>query len=71
MKYEVEMTVIVQVEPPEGIEISSDRAIELAMTSVTQFHEVDCGPTGKIKWAKVYAEVCDQDCEATLTETNE
>jgi hypothetical protein len=63
MSKTVQMTVTVTVEPPEGIEITKDRAIELAMSAVTQFHEVDCGPPGRIKWAKVYAEVSDNDCE--------
>ena len=49
--------------PPEARDTSDKMAIELAMTAVSQLHEVDCGPVGKIVWAKVYSEVSDDECE--------
>jgi hypothetical protein len=63
----IEMLVTVTVTPPEGIKLTDERAIELAMSSVTQFHEVECGrkqteTSNTIAWAKVHAEVSDSDC---------
>lgn len=64
----IRMEVTVTVEPPRGHEISNEEAISLAMSSVTQSHQVECGRDrgpdhDLIAWAKVYAEVSDVDCE--------
>ena len=43
----------VRVEVPVGVEVDSDRAVKLAMSAVTQFHEVDCGDSvGHIRWGR-------------------
>lgn len=64
----VKMQVTVTVTPPKGQELSDERAVGLAMSAVTQSHEVECGrdigPTfNRTAWANVYAEVSDVDCE--------
>jgi hypothetical protein len=64
----VTMQVTVTVEQPQGQELSDERATELAMSAVAQFHEVefgrDSGPGyNRISWAKIYAEVSEEDCE--------
>ncbi len=64
-KREVTMTVYVTVEfPDKAHDTSKERAVELAMSAVTQYHQVDCGPVGRIVWADVYAEVSDDNCVA-------
>jgi hypothetical protein len=64
----VKMEVTVTLTPPLGHDLSDDRAIELAMSAVTQSIEVDCGRDigatfNRIAWAKVHADVSDRDCE--------
>lgn len=64
----VKMEVTVTVIPPKGQDLSDELAVELAMSAVTQSHEVECGRDigpnyNRIAWAKVYAEVLDDDCE--------
>jgi hypothetical protein len=64
----VRMEVTVTVEPPKGQTLTDEKAIELAMSSVNQSHQVECGRDvgphhNLIAWAKVYAEVSDHDCE--------
>ncbi len=64
----VTMQVTVTVEQPQGQELSDERATELATTAVAQFHEVefgrDSGPGyNRISWARIYAEVSEEDCE--------
>lgn len=69
MSKTVEMMVTVTVEPPEGETLSDEKAIELAMSSVTQNHEVafgrECVPGryNRMTWAKGYAEVSEDDCK--------
>ena len=64
----VTMQVTVTVEQPQGQELSDARATELAMSAVSQFHEVEFGRESgpgysRISWAKIYAEVLEEDCE--------
>ena len=61
---EVTLTVAVTVKFPDGApDTSADMAKAMAMSAVTPFHEVDCGEVGRVRWAKVYAEVSDDECE--------
>jgi hypothetical protein len=67
MKKIVEKTVRMEVLatvtfPPGAPDTSDDMAIQMAMSAVTQSHEVDCGLQDKVLWAKVYAEISDDDC---------
>jgi len=64
----VKMEVTVTVTPPKGQTLNTQQAIELAMSAVTQRHEVACGRDigenyDRTAWAEIYAEVSDSDCE--------
>jgi hypothetical protein len=60
----VRMTVTAKVTfPSEAPDTSDDMAIDMAMSAVTQFHEVDCGVVERVLWAEVFADVSDDDCE--------
>lgn len=59
----VKMEVTATVEPPEGVVLSEEEAIELAMGAVTQFQEIQCGRDVHPIFAKVHAEVSEDDCE--------
>jgi len=62
--WSIDVVAHVRVEVPVGVEVNSDRAVELAMSAVTQFHEVDCGDSvGRIRWAGIHADVEDSECE--------
>ena len=68
MKVTVEMTVTVTVEPPAGQSPDDEAIKDMAMSAVSQFHEVECGRgvgphENAIAWAKVYAEVTEEECE--------
>jgi len=61
--WSIDVLAHVRVEVPVGVQVTADRAVELAMSAVTQFHEVDCGDSvGPIRWAGIHAEVEDNEC---------
>ena len=61
--WSIDVLAHVRVEVPVGVEVNWDRAVELAMSAVTQFHEVDCGDSvGHIRWAGIHADVEDNEC---------
>ena len=70
--WSIDVVAHVRVEVPVGVEVNSDRAVELAMSAVKQFHWVDCGDSntlaplcdvGRIRWAEIHADVEDSECE--------
>lgn len=61
----VEFPVSVTIDWPEGIPYSDADAIDVAQCVVSQTCERDVGATGKIVWAKCYAEINGDDAEVT------
>ena len=60
----VQMTVTATVEfPDDAPDTSDEMAMQLAMSAVTQFHEVDCGEHSHVIWARIFADVTDNECE--------
>lgn len=64
VKMEVTTTVVWPVE----VELDDEGIMVAAMSAVTQSHEVACGRmvderANRIAWARVFAEVSDNDCE--------
>lgn len=61
----VKMEVMATVEFPDSVAetMTYEDALSKAMGAVSQFHESDCGPPGRLLWAKVWTEVSDHDCE--------
>jgi hypothetical protein len=60
----VRFPVVVTVEWPEGIPYSDEEAVDVAQCVVTQRCERDVGrSTGRIVWARCYAEVMSAEAE--------
>lgn len=62
-KVTVEFPVSVTIEWPEGIEYSDELAIDVAQSAVSSSYDRNVGPSGKIVWAKCYAEVNGDNAE--------
>ena len=67
-KRTVQMTVTAVVTLPDNQPAVEDVVKSMAMSAITQHHEVACGRDvgpnyDRTAWADVYAEVSDTDCE--------
>ena len=61
--------VLITVEWPEGIPFDADEALDAASSMIHQSDEVNVGGSGKIVWAKRYAECLTDEAELEDDET--